>query len=47
MESINMTIHNKRVQELRELMKENHIDYYMITTQDYHNSEYVHEQAVC
>jgi len=38
-----MTIHNKRVQELRELMKENHIDYYMITTQDYHNSEYVHE----
>lgn len=38
-----MKIHYERLMQLRELMRKNHIDYYMITTQDYHNSEYVHE----
>lgn len=31
----------ERITALRSLMKENHIDYYFITTSDYHNSEYV------
>lgn len=36
------TVESKeRITALRSLMKENHIDYYFITTSDYHNSEYV------
>lgn len=31
----------ERITELRKLMGENQIDYYFITTSDYHNSEYV------
>ena len=36
------TVESKeRITALRSLMKENHIDYYFVTTSDYHNSEYV------
>ncbi|MBE5852483.1 MAG: aminopeptidase P family protein [Lachnospiraceae bacterium] len=38
-----MNIYLKRLQRLRDLMQKYHIDYYLITTQDYHNSEYVHD----
>lgn len=33
----------ERLRKLRSLMKENHIDYYIITSDDYHGSEYTHE----
>ena len=32
-----------RINRLRETMKEERIDYYLIPTADYHNSEYVNE----
>ena len=38
----NITIQN-RLQALRNLMKENGIDYYMMPTADFHNSEYVND----
>lgn len=38
-----MNVHFERLQQLRNLMQKYHIDYYLITTQDYHNSEYVHD----
>ena len=38
-----MKIHFERLQQLRNLMYKYHVDYYLITTQDYHNSEYVHD----
>ena len=36
----NIMIQN-RLKQLRKVMKDKHIDYYMIPTADYHNSEYV------
>ena len=39
-EEESMEIRN-RIEELRKLMQERRIDYYYITTSDYHNSEYV------
>ena len=38
---------NKRLQALRELMKQRNIDAYLIPTSDYHESEYVGEYFKC
>lgn len=38
---------NNRIKQLRELMKENHIDIYIIPTNDYHSSEYVGDYFKC
>ncbi|MGN1182659.1 MAG: aminopeptidase P family protein [Faecalibacillus sp.] len=38
---------NKRIKELRQLMKENNIDIYIIPTNDYHSSEYVGDYFKC
>lgn len=38
----NITIQN-RLKELRKIMQENNIDYYMMPTADFHNSEYVND----
>ena len=37
----------KRIADLRELMKKNNIDYYLIPSSDYHQSEYVGEHFKC
>lgn len=37
----------ERIAKLRELMKESHIDAYLIPTSDYHESEYVGEHFAC
>ncbi|MDE7477893.1 MAG: aminopeptidase P family N-terminal domain-containing protein, partial [Lachnospiraceae bacterium] len=36
-------IEKQRISELRGLLKEAGIDYYIVPTADYHNSEYVNE----
>lgn len=33
---------NEKIQLLRQLLKENNVDYYYITMGDYHNSEFIH-----
>ena len=38
---------NNRINELRKLMKDNHIDIYVIPTNDYHSSEYVGDYFKC
>jgi len=37
------TMIQNRLQELRKVMQENHIDFYMMPTADFHNSEYVND----
>ena len=37
------TVIKERLSGLRALMKEKHIDYYMMPTADFHNSEYVND----
>lgn len=37
------TVEKQRIAELRKLMKEAGIDYYIVPTADYHNSEYVND----
>lgn len=37
----------ERVERLREIMKENQVDFYLIPTADFHNSEYVHDYFKC
>ncbi len=37
------TMIKNRLQELRKVMQENHIDFYMMPTADFHNSEYVND----
>ena len=36
-------IEKRRIEELQKLLKEAKIDYYIVPTADYHNSEYVNE----
>ena len=40
-------IYTTRLAELRKVMKEKGVDYYMIPTADFHNSEYVHDYFKC
>ncbi len=40
-------IYVKRLAALREIMQKKNIDYYMIPTADFHNSEYVHAYFKC
>ena len=35
------SIHRERIEKLREVMRSEEIDYFMIPTADYHSSEYV------
>jgi len=36
-----MNIHHERIEKLLSLMEENNVDFYIVPTADYHNSEYV------
>ena len=40
-------IYTTRLAELRKVMQEKGVDYYMIPTADFHNSEYVHDYFKC
>ena len=40
-------IYAARLSTLRKLMQEKGVDYYMIPTADFHNSEYVHDYFKC
>ena len=38
------SIEKQRITELQKLLKEAEIDYYIVPTADYHNSEYVRDR---
>ena len=38
-----MNVYSERIEALIKLMEENNVDYYIVPTADYHNSEYVNE----
>ena len=38
---------NERLEKLRKLMKERHLDAYLVPTSDFHESEYVGEYFKC
>lgn len=40
-------IYVSRLNTLRQIMEKKHVDYYMIPTADFHNSEYVHDYFKC
>ena len=40
-------MYTSRIDGLRQMMQEKGVDYYMIPTADFHNSEYVHDFFKC
>lgn len=38
-----MSIYQTRIEQMKELMKQEHIDFYIVPTADFHNSEYVND----